>query len=187
MRIVIAVLTATLLVPAAADAKRRPPCSKGGKTVDVNRAVRVFEKGPRLIACTKADRRRDVLARSRDDGYVTSSDYADVVLAGSFVAWSQTTTDVSCKAMCPPGYEPTRTSVTVRDIATDDERSAFVEPIAELVLTSTGSAAWIESGEVRALQDAGVSTLDAGDVSALEASRTRVSWLNAGELRFATL
>ena len=185
MRALIAVAGLLLLAPSAQAA--RPPCSKGGETLAANRVVRVFETQSRLIACTKADRDRDVLARRFDDGYVTSSDYGRVVLAGSFVAWVQTSTDVSCKAACPPGYEPTKTWVTIRDAATDDERSARVGAVSELVLTRTGGAAWIEGDAVRALTDDGERTLDTGAVSALEASRSRVSWLDAGELRAAAL
>ena len=183
--VLIALTTFVSLAPAAEA--RRPPCSKGGETIAANRIVRVFENGSRLVACTKADRDRDVLARRFDDDYVTSSDYSHVRLAGSFVAWVQTNTDVSCKAACPPDYEPTRTHVTIRDAATDDERSTSVATVSELVLTRTGSAAWIDDSAVRALDDAGERTLDTGDVSALEASRSRVTWLNAGEVRAAQL
>ena len=185
MVILMALAVFAALAPAAEA--RRPPCSQGGETVAGNRIVRVFEKGSRLIACTRADRDRDVLARRFDDDYVRSSDYSHVRLAGSFVAWVETNTDVSCKAACPPGYQATQTRVTIRDAATDDVRTARVAAVSELVLTRTGSAAWIDGNDLRALEDAGERTLDTGDVSALEASRTRVTWLNAGQVRAAQL
>ena len=185
MRPLIAVLV--LLAAAPAAEARRPPCSKGGSTVAVNEIVRVFERGGALRACLKANRRRSVLARRYDDDYVMSGDYAHPVLAGSFVAFWSTRTDISCKAACPPGYEPTRSLVEIHDVATQDVRSAPVGEIGELALTRIGAAAWIDAGGVHALEDAGVRDLDAGAVSGLEASATRVSWRNGGELRVAGL
>ena len=186
MRLLLLIAGLLVLAPGAGAAER-PRCGKGGKTVASNGSARVYEQGSRLKVCRKADRRREVLARRFDDGYVESADYARVVLAGAHVGWVETYTDVSCKAACPPDYEPTRTWVNVHDVATGDERLARVGTVSELVLTRTGGAAWIEGDTLSALDAAGERVLDTGAVAGLEASRSRVSWLNAGELRAAAL
>src|SRR4051794_14364273 len=106
----------------SARAGHHPTCAKAGsRTVASTKAVRVFsvknkESGRNLYGCLRANGRRQLLTRSFDDGYVTSSTYGHVRVAGRFVAWDASDTDDSCKADCPPGYEPTSYIVAVRDL-----------------------------------------------------------------------
>lgn len=186
MRPLLAVLLLLLAVAPAAEA-RRPPCSKGGTTVAATDVLRVFERGSKLRACVRSTRARTVLAREFDDGYVTSGHYAFVSAAGPYVAWAESYTDVSCKASCPPDYAPTRVWVTVRHVPARTQRSADAFLPTDVAVTRAGAVAWIDSGAVHALDAAGERELDRGMVSGLEASATRVSWLNEGTLRVAAL
>ena len=115
--VLIAVAASTIaLVPAgsahAATAKR---CAmKGTTTVAKNRFARVFtrpsrggDEVERLYGCLYSANRRVWLDTSSDDEYVTSEEFLDVKLDGRLVTWRHVSTDISCKADCPPGYDGT--------------------------------------------------------------------------------
>src|SRR3954470_2496914 len=117
-----AALIAALAIAGPAEAKDRKPCArKGSHTVTATSHVRVYEVansdgGDTLFGCLRSNDKRRALAKGYDDGYVTSGVYDHVRVAGRFVAWQFTQTDISCKAACPPGYDPTSTSLAVRDL-----------------------------------------------------------------------
>jgi hypothetical protein len=87
---------------------------KGTKTVAKNRYARVFTRPShagdeieRLYGCLYRVNRRVWLDTSSDDDYVTSEEFTDVSLRGGVVTWRHISTDISCKAACPPEYQPT--------------------------------------------------------------------------------
>jgi predicted secreted protein len=176
----------------------RPPCTPAGTTTVVaNRHVRVYERTSgttkALVACHRATGRKTGLATAADDGFVTSSSYADVRLAGLFVAWSNTYVDQSCKADCPPGYESTRYSIGVFDVTRNKARSVRTRPLA-LVLGERGGVAWATQAadgapvEIRAsARDGDDRLLDSGaiDPRSLAIEITIASWTREGEERFA--
>ena len=136
----------------AVDSKRKkaPTCKrKKTRTVQQNRSARVFRRREgeytRLYGCLKRRGKSIRLAEAYDDEYVMSSSYLHVRLAGRFVAWEGTSKDVSCKADCPPGYNPETTSISVYDLARRKERSFSATVLNEaLVLTRRGSIAWAQ-------------------------------------------
>jgi hypothetical protein len=118
------------------------------------RRVRVYELanrdgGNNLFGCLRSNDRRQLLVHGSDDGYVTSTEYDRVVVAGRVVAWQRTDTDVSCKADCPPGYDPTQTAIFVRDLTLRKTRSFDGEADGELRLTRGGAVSWTQGGEPR--------------------------------------
>lgn len=121
MRLALAVaLLASLAVAGPAEAKRA--CGRpGSHTVAANRQARVYEVknhdgGNNLYGCLRSNDRRQLLARGYDDNYVSSGTYDRVKLKGHVVRWRFTATDDSCKAACPPGYNPTTTTRHVRNL-----------------------------------------------------------------------
>jgi hypothetical protein len=199
---VLVAATAWVDSASATTRSQRPPCYlKGSHTVASSKKVRVFEvkrqSGNRLYGCLRSNGVRQVLAKGYDDGYVTSGTFDEVKLAGRFVAWQFTATDISCKAACPPEYDPTTADLHIRDLRSRRTRNVAGEVANDghLFLTRGGSIGWPErpsSGpiEVNAYDHAGAHTLDTGDGIApdsLHLSGSTLDWLNAGERRTATL
>ena len=190
-------LALLLAVPGAAAARK--PCTRAGKTVAKNRYVRVYrvpgDEGTALRACNRRTRKSAELASAFDDGYVLSEDYRSVRLARRFAAVVDDHTDVSCKADCPPDYEPTTTTIRVYDARANKVRVLGAgNGLSALVLTVRGAVAWAEGrkGEavtIRAHDGAGTRVLDSGaiDPESLGVELTIVSWTKDGEERFARL
>jgi hypothetical protein len=127
MRIPLAVTAIAALVafagPADAAKNSKPCARKGSTTVESNKRVRVYEVantdgGENLVGCLRSDNRRQVLARGYDDNFTSSGTYDRVKLRGVVVKWRFTAVDESCKAACPPGYEPTTRTSYERNLRT---------------------------------------------------------------------
>jgi hypothetical protein len=126
MRSALAVTTAVALLVAVAgpaEGAAKPCARKGSHTVKSNRLVRVYEVankdgGKNLYGCLRSDDRRQRLAHGYDDNYVASGSYDRVKLSGVRVRWRFTETDDSCKANCPPDYNPTSRSNYERNLKT---------------------------------------------------------------------
>jgi hypothetical protein len=188
-------------VDVASAAKHRKPCArKGSTTVVATRQVRVYEVpnregGDHLYGCLRSSGLRRLLEDSYDDFYVTSGKYDHVRVAGRFVAWQFTATDISCKAACPPDYDPTVTGLFVRDLRARRNVTVDGEVAAHgrLVLTAHGALAWTEDSTlgvaVQAFDGSGKRTLDDGAVApgSLRLAGSTASWTNGGEQRTATL
>ena len=196
------VFTALLLGASSADAAKRkatPSCAKkGSKTVLRAPGVRVFtlpgrgDVQERLYGCLAADGRKQLLTESADDGYVTSSGFDDVRLAGHHVAWHSHATDVSCKADCPPGYNATSQSVIAYDLRRRRvARRSIVAGYTDssLALTQRGGLAWLSGTQLLAADRAGTRVLDTGTIapSSVRAEISIVSWVRDGIERFARL
>jgi hypothetical protein len=179
MRISLVALTLTALLatagPADAKAQSKPCARKGSTTVAATKRVRVYEVanqdgGSNLFGCLRADGKGRLLAKGYDDGLVTSGVYDHVRVAGRFVAWQYTATDISCKADCPPGYDPTDVHLSVRDLHRKARVVVDGEIVAKgrLVLTTGGAIAWSASrpdnDAIEAFDAAGKRTLDSGQI-----------------------
>jgi hypothetical protein len=189
-----AALIAALAIASPAEAKGSKPCvRKGSHTVAATKLVRVYELpnnegGKTLVGCLRSNGKRRVLAKGYDDDLVTSGVYDHVRVAGRFVAWQFTETDISCKADCPPGYDPTSVHLSVRDL----RRKARVVVDGELasdggrlVLTAGGAIAWSEDdpSAIKAFDGDGERTLDTGDIapgSLKLHDGNLATWTNAG-------
>jgi hypothetical protein len=181
----------------AGAASKRPSCTRAGsKTIAQNGFARVFERRARLYACRRSNGRAVRLA-TRTDELETSSDFSNVRLAGRFVAWVSSDTDLSCKAQCPPGYVATRTAIQVFDVRLRRRRAVAASPSGRaLVLSRNGGVAWATQAaaggttEVRGSVRAGDDRLfDSGaiDPASLGIEITIVSWVRDGVERFARL
>jgi hypothetical protein len=166
-------LVAALAIAGPAEAKHSKPCArKGSHTVAATKLVRVYELpnsegGDTLVGCLRSNDRRRVLAEGYDDGYVTSGVYDHVRVAGRFVAWQFTATDISCKADCPPGYDPTSVHLSARDLRRKARAAVDGELASDggrLVLTAGGAIAWSETDSIEAFDGKGRRTLDSGDI-----------------------
>jgi hypothetical protein len=211
-RLVTAALASTglLLWAAPADAAghgTRPSCArKGSKTVARAPGVRVFtapatsagDRVVRLYGCLSANGRRQVLSERSDDGYVTSSGFDDVRLARTYVGWHSFATDVSCKADCPPGYDPTSESVIAYDLRRRRvaRRTSLMGDYTarSLALTQRGGLAWLSPGtpgpqQLNVSDSGGHRVLDTGTIAAtsVRAEISIVSWVRDDVERFARL
>jgi hypothetical protein len=207
---VVVVLAVAATIPAvfapSGEAAKRSKCKPAGsKTIAQNRGVRVYKvrvagessSETVLYACRRSTGKRSRLDRAFDDGYVTSATFTSVRLRGYYVAWVSSSTDVSCKAACPPGYEATSSAVEVFDVRRRRARTVDAAPLGEaLVLSSRGGVAWASrSGttgpvEIRASVRAGDNRLlDSGDIdpASLAIEITIISWTHTGEEHFARL
>jgi len=189
-------------VPTDATAKSRRSCIRAhSKTVDQNGFARVYRvrtgEGTKLYACRRSTGKRFLLHVAFDDDYVSSSSYRNVRLAGAFVAWAYTSTDVSCKADCPEGYNPTTSGIRVYDLR--QRRSRTVSGAAPLggalVLSRLGGIAWASTSssssvEIRGSVRPGDDRLiDSGNIDprSLTIEITIISWRREGVERFARL
>lgn len=184
--------------PASAAGKRAGCAVKRAHTVVVTRLVWVYSVRPRghrrLYACLRATGRRILVAAEYDDEYVSSGAYRDVQVAGRHVALVYEATDISCKAACPPEYDPTRTSIVIRDVRTRARRMALgdVRP-RTLRLSAAGVAAWLapaaDGVELRVYDGAGRRALDSGAIEASSMFLTglRLTWASAAGPRSAEL
>src|SRR5215213_3750218 len=118
----LAVLAAT---PGTSPAATKRCSMKGTTTLAKNSVARVFTRPSRggdeierLYGCLYKVNRRVWLDTSSDDDYVTSEEFTDVKLDGRFVTWRHVSTDISCKADCPPGYDGTSETTRRADLRT---------------------------------------------------------------------
>ena len=78
-----------------------------------------------------------LLYEAFDDNYVSSASYGEVKLNGRFVAFTWETNDISCKADCPPGYDPTNSGLSVFDLRRRRGRSVTpAEPTSRAFVVS---------------------------------------------------
>jgi hypothetical protein len=197
--IVLAGLVAFAAPAAVGAAGKKARCAvKRSHTVAKNRFVRVYfvsrRGNRRLTGCLRATGRKLLVVREYDDGFVESGVFRDVRLAGRFVAVVFDATDVSCKAACPPDYEPTQTSVVISNIRTRRDRATLThEQAGSLRLSSAGVAAWlapIEGGlELHGYDGEGQRVLDTGavDPASVKLAGLKLTWANAGAPKSAAL
>jgi len=194
----LAVLAVVPAAPAAAASPAKRCTAKGAKTVAQNRYARLFttrgdpdrDETGRLYGCMLSVGKRVLLARGLDDDYVYEQSFDTVRLNRRFVAWHATQYDISCKADCPPGYDPTTHWVFARDLRAP--RSAARQGAAvkgdSLVVGRRGTPAWLQDagpGTVEVHSWTGV--LDSGAIESLSLAGTTLFWVNAGAAKSAQL
>lgn len=159
----VALIPAGSAEAAASKAKRCTP--KGSKTVVKNRYGRVFTErgaGPgsvadpgirrRLLGCLYSTGRRVTLSVDYRDGSAASGKFSAVRLNGRFAAWQYDAYDNSCRADCPPYYQPLQQTINIADLRTrrDDSFAGAAQPDT-LAVTRGGTARWLDAttGEPR--------------------------------------
>jgi hypothetical protein len=160
--LVLAVLApiAVVSVQPASAAKKKPTCSvKGSKTVVKTKSARVFtvksrraDEVGRLYGCLNSTGRRTQLDTSRDDGFGVTVKFSQVSLSGRYVTWEHVVTDVSCRAACPPDYDPTSEVIGLTDLRRRTTKAIPGNPRAgSLKVDSRGTVSWIDTatGEPR--------------------------------------
>ena len=120
------------------------------------------------------------MVREYDDGYVESGAYRDVRLAGRFVAVVFDATDVSCKAACPPDYEPTQTSIVISDVRARRDRTTRTHAqTGSLRLSTAGVAAWLApvagGFELHGYDGTGEPVLDSGAIDPASVALSRAA------------
>jgi hypothetical protein len=202
MRTAVAIAAAAFLAVAPAAAAKPKPCSlAGSKTVAASKSARVYsiknKQGARtLVGCLRSNNKRQTLERGYDDGLYLSGAFSRVRLAGRFVAWQLTEYDLSCKEMCPEGYNP-NVHLKIHDLRKRKTKTVpgdnEVASKGRLVLTTGGSIAWTQQGstddEVDAFDKAGRRQLDHGNIppGSLTLSGKVASWTKDGATQSATL
>jgi hypothetical protein len=148
-----------------------------------------------LFGCMRSKGVRLRLVDSFDADFVSSVLFGQVVLNGRFVAWQWTSTDISCKADCPPDYEPTTYQIERGDLKTRKSLKwdgGFADGNS-LRLSDKGNTAWVQPSatghDVHTGMLAGNTVIDSGDIdpASLRLTGTNLSWTNAGTGRSAQL
>src|SRR5262245_7804636 len=152
--LLIAALAVSLVAaaPAAAGVKaKRAPCAKRGSTTLASSSLaRVYRSDvpdggadgmtlDKVYGCWRSGDRRTLLATEYDDDYVTSGTVDRIVLGGRFVLVLYTATDVSCKADCPTGYEPSSTNLAAFNLKARKRRTLGTGKIDAKSLKITGN------------------------------------------------
>jgi hypothetical protein len=196
-RAVLAAVVVLAVAPTAGAraAPAKKPCTpRSSQTVVKNRTARVFtlpgaagdDTTERLYGCTYSKGKRVLLDESRDDLTLTDA-FDDVRLNGRFVAWQHTSEDISCKADCPEGYDPTTITIYARDLRARRAR-AFDGAVSgsSLVVGANGTPAWLEDGASGQVDlRAGADVLDTGALAKLKLRGTTLSWTNFGQPKSA--
>ena len=195
-------LAAVLVTAPAADAKSKPCSRKGSITIAGTKSVRVYKVKNQdgnfdLFGCLRSNGRRQKLEHGYDDMIETSGTFDRVRVAGHFVAWQFTAYDISCKAACPPGYDPTSVTLRIRDLEKRKTKTVHGEVASHgrLVLTTGGAIAWTQQGvgsaiAVNAYDGSGRRELDQGQqipADSLNLTGKVAHWTNAGAPKHATL
>jgi hypothetical protein len=190
---------------ASANAPHRRGCAAArSRTLAHSASARVYEVrgqtaggvvGWRVYGCVRVRGKRRLLGERYDDNYVLSGTVSHIRLTGNFVAVLRSSTDISCKADCPPDYQPTSTSLAVTDLASGQVRVTGTPGLFGdvLVLATTGTAAWLEgragAATLEVLDQHGERMLDQGDIppSSVHLAGTQLSWTRDGQVHTATL
>ena len=213
VRRVTALVLGTLIAAAAAAPaegakhKPQPSCAKkGSKTLLRSHDARVFtargqsaggDPSTVLYGCLTSAGRKIELSERFDDGYYVSETFSSVRLAGRYVAWHATTTDSACSkyAQCPPGYQPTRSTLHVYDLKRRRSVRVISGQVRDpgVVLVRNGGVAWLSpatsGSQLNAADSTGQRVLDAGAIApgSLHAEISIISWVRDGIERFARL
>jgi hypothetical protein len=151
------VLVLAAAVPTAAGAKSTPaPCAKHGSTTlassstarvyGVDTSDSEFTKNA-VYGCLRSNGRRTRIVEEYDDSYVLSGEIDALKLGGRYVVYLFSSTDISCKAACPPGYEPTTHTLAFVDLKNRKHGRLDTGDIDPKSLTITGStASWTNGG-----------------------------------------
>lgn len=141
-----------------------------------------------IYGCLKGQRRASRLERF---GSTTQATLTNVRFAGKYVAFAQTLTDVACSKYDPNNPQCTSHQLLSFNIRTAKRRARVDTAATAPVLVNAGWIAWTEpdSTTLRAVDSAGVRTLDEGpvDAASVRASGNVVSWMNGAEARQAQL
>src|SRR3954470_13390466 len=183
----LAPVLATLLLLVPAEGHAATSCAaKGAKKLAGNSQAVVYTRGggSKLYGCLRRTGRSRLLV-GPGDGYVTFNSFGHVTLAGHVVGYAETLTDVSCKADCPPEYEPTRNYVVADDLQKHQTRtvSAFATTVA---VNAQGWLAWLQAAgdqsELHFSKAPGADTmLDTGALDRLSFCGNQLLWRNGGQ------
>lgn len=186
--------------PASADGTRRATsCFEAkGRTVAADRTHRVFTTGAtaraKLYACREGSRPR-LLAEAYDDGDTSSGRFISTQLRGHYVAYVYVRVDVSCKAACPEDFETMTETLRLLDLSSGRKVTIGGFSGRSFGLTNAGAVAWISpetNGQRSVLAHVGgdqrtVARATGIEAGSLEASASRITWLQDGRIAAATL
>jgi hypothetical protein len=187
-RLGLALCAALVLALPAAQAQASASCAvRGSKTIAKNPTARLYSLRGNLMACVRATGRKRLVAESYDDDYVSSGGWSNTRLAGHFAGFVFSATDISCKAACPPDYEPTTVRTVAYDIESGRATAVMGGDLGRYVLTARGALAWVDGSDLKANMAGTTSVLDSGaiDPGSLRARSNLVFWTRDGVRRFA--
>jgi hypothetical protein len=189
-------LMLAVATPGPAEAKKVSPakaCKKfKGRTIVKNKFARVFKRDSgsyvTLYGCLYAKRGRIKVDQLQNDEFVTFGSFKYVRLSGRVVAYDANSEDVSCKAECPEGYDPTSEHTTAFNLRTKKETVNLNDlGVRQLGVTSTGVIAWTSGVDdnVSVFKSVGhddKALLDMGNIAAtsLDVSGLNATWLKDG-------
>ena len=180
------VVAATLLVLPAEGHAAASCAPQGAKRLAANGEAVVYTraKGSRLYGCLRRTGRSRLLVGS-GDGYGTFISFSHVTLAGHVVGYAETLTDISCKADCPPDYDPTRDYVVADDLRKHQTRTVTASATT-VAVNARGWLAWLQAAgdqsELHISQGPGVDTVvDTGTLDRVSFCGAQLLWRNAGQ------
>jgi hypothetical protein len=127
------------------------------------------------------------MAANYDDGIYQSTAFSKVGLNGRFAVWQLQSIDISCKADCPPGYEPVQFRIGVADLRSRRGRGYDGSARDALVVTRGGTPAWLQEAGSAVEVRAGAQVLDTGAIDSLALRGYDLTWQNAGVPKSASL
>ena len=178
-------------------------CAKSGtKTVRKNGLARLYSQGKdpnkQLRGClqSRGIGKSLLLAENYDDGIYESGTWDQVRLWDRFAAWRYTRVDESCKANCPPDYEPITRTFRVRDLKSGKSRlrpasfklgPSFVLSRSRVIATAVRTGD--DQAEVRSWDGEKDKLVAKGDidVKSLYIQGNEITWLQNGKERSASL
>jgi hypothetical protein len=147
----------TKSAPLAKPASGASACAVRGSTTNAaNDDARVYtvtgsDGEGTLFGCWNATGRSVTLARLFE-GVDSSGEVSQLQLSGGFVAYVYTTTDLSCRADCPPGFQPTKSRLAAANLKAGTLRVLSTAAIDAGSLKLAGStASWTEGGAAKSV------------------------------------
>jgi hypothetical protein len=187
-----------VLIPASGASAAVNHCKLPKRAQEIDRSLTVIaysvpngEGDKTLYGCLRATGARSKILVGSDDGIESYSKFNTVIVNGRFIAFQIEDYDISCKADCPPGYNPYTYTLARFDVKRRKpyQVTGQAEQGAFFVSGKLGKLAWIQSSPVGFEVHVNKATLDQGaiDPKSLKLVGTTLSWTNAGTPQSTTL
>ena len=191
-----AAIAAAALLPQGASAASHCKLPKRAQVAGKSSLVVAYtlansEGGRNLYGCRLSNGRRTRIFTGMDDGISSSSAVTKVIVNGRFIGMQIEDYDISCKADCPPGYNPYTYTLARFDVLKRKAYSVTGQAAdgAFVVSGRFGWIAWVQSAGLAFEVHVNKTTIDTGaiDSSTFKLTGATLSWTNGGVAKTASL
>jgi hypothetical protein len=191
-----AAIAATALLPQSASAANHCKLPKRAQVAGKSSLVVAYtlansEDGKNLYGCRRSNGRRTRIFTGMDDGIESSSAVTKVIVNGRFIGMQIEDYDISCKADCPPGYNPYTYTVARFDVLKRRPLSLNGQAASGALVVSGrfGRIAWVQSAGLAFEVRVNKTTIDTGaiDPASFKLTGSTLSWTNGGVPKTASL